>query len=150
MYGSWDMVRGGRTDRRTDRKSDIQRWVPHLKIILSKLENCDWPKIGKILLNDSLKELIKILNHDSIWLMTVSVCVRRTQLDTTGFEVKFRACSNPTGGVFEICDDKNLWKMFRLEITFNAFHLLSIPQKHFIIIIFLRWRTLKEFWVHTW
>ena len=28
MYGSLDMVR----DRQTDRKSDIYRWVPHLKI----------------------------------------------------------------------------------------------------------------------
>ena len=39
MYGSWDMLRDGRTERRkdgridgrTDGKSDIQRWVRHLK-----------------------------------------------------------------------------------------------------------------------
>ena len=36
MYSSWDMVHNGWVDRidgQTDRKSDIQRWVPHLKII---------------------------------------------------------------------------------------------------------------------
>ena len=32
MYGSWDMVPDRRTDGRTDGKSDIQRWVPHLKM----------------------------------------------------------------------------------------------------------------------
>ena len=40
MCGSWDMVRNrrmdgrtdGQTDRQTEGKSDIQRWVPHLKI----------------------------------------------------------------------------------------------------------------------
>ena len=40
MYGSWDMLHKGRMDEQTDRrmhrqtdgKSDIQRWVPHLKI----------------------------------------------------------------------------------------------------------------------
>ena len=30
-HGSWDTV----CDRRTDGKSEIQRWVPHLKILLS-------------------------------------------------------------------------------------------------------------------
>ena len=34
--------------------------------------------------------------------------VRRAQLHPTGFEIKFRAGSNPIGGVFEICDDENL------------------------------------------
>ena len=33
MYGSWNMVREGRTDRRMDGKSDSWRWVPHLKIV---------------------------------------------------------------------------------------------------------------------
>ena len=32
MYGSWDMVRDGQTDRRTDGKNDTQRWVLYLKI----------------------------------------------------------------------------------------------------------------------
>ena len=31
MYGSWDMVRHGRTDKWTNGKSDTYRWVPHLK-----------------------------------------------------------------------------------------------------------------------
>ena len=32
IYGSWDMVRDGRMDGRTDGKSGTQRWMPHLKI----------------------------------------------------------------------------------------------------------------------
>ena len=31
-YGAWHM--DGQTDRQTDRKSDIYRWVPHLKIFV--------------------------------------------------------------------------------------------------------------------
>ena len=33
MYGSWNMVCNSWTDRWTDGKSDIQRWVSHLKIL---------------------------------------------------------------------------------------------------------------------
>ena len=32
MYDSEDMVHYGRTDRHANKKSGIQRWVPHLKI----------------------------------------------------------------------------------------------------------------------
>ena len=38
MYGSWDMVRNGRTHRLTDEKSDVERWVPHLKIIFPTIK----------------------------------------------------------------------------------------------------------------
>ena len=36
MYSSWDMVHNRETDRWTDRKSDKERWVPHLMKIVQE------------------------------------------------------------------------------------------------------------------
>ena len=57
-----------------------------------------------------------------------------TQLHSTKTELRFCARSNPTRGVSEICDDKNLWQWSWLEIRLNAFRRSTIPQKQYIII----------------
>ena len=49
MYSSWDMVWKGRTDGQMDGKSDILRWVPHLKPFSwfeSKLSKTSFSKGG--------------------------------------------------------------------------------------------------------
>ena len=45
MYSTWDMVHNGQMDGRTDGKSDILRWVPHLKNVKKgKKEQNIWNK----------------------------------------------------------------------------------------------------------
>ena len=57
MYGSWDMVRGGQTDG----KSDIWRWVPYLKKSIFQTEcNSLWDEKKGIVSQILLSKLLYI------------------------------------------------------------------------------------------
>ena len=65
------------------------------------------------------------------------VVITTAQLHSTKPELRFCAGSNPARGVSEIRDGEDLWQWSWLEIRLNAFHLSTIPQKQFIIIIII-------------
>ena len=64
MHGSWDTVRDRRTDRQRDRKSDIERWVHHLKTAKKGLR----------------KDLISITNLTLVILSMDVPLIRRTSV----------------------------------------------------------------------
>ena len=65
------------------------------------------------------------------------VVITTAQLHSTKPELRFCAGSNPARSVSEIRDGEDLWQWSWLEIRLNAFHLSTIPQKQFIIIIII-------------
>ena len=71
----------GQTDRWTDRKNDIQRWVPHLKTNVYYLPETLFMQITRNVLSES-KSAIPPLFHDAEVLLFAS---NRTQLVAKSF-----------------------------------------------------------------
>ena len=66
------------------------------------------------------------------------VVITTAQLHSSKSELRFCAGSNPARCVSEIRDGEDLWQWSRLEMRLNGFRRSTIPQKQFIIIIYLK------------
>ena len=62
------------------------------------------------------------------------VVITSAQLPLTKSELRFCTGSNPSAGVSEIRDGKDICQWSRLEIRLGAFRRSAIPQTQFIII----------------
>ena len=105
-------------------------------------------KISVTLLQGKLKRwhwiqpttFIKMLGliHRANILWRLWIFVNTTaQLHLTSPELRFCVVSNLARGVSEIRYGEDFWQWSRLEISLSPFHWSTIPQKQFIIIIFI-------------